>query len=157
MTGLPTPTPETYGSEAALTESLQRKGTPNPGEGLYPRDGVATVEEIEHQVSAVTLGTQAHNVIMASGMSAVREAVLFAADLKGPHPKIAYGDDLYSQSSIFFRKLENMGIDTLGFDSGGKQGTAKALGQEADVVFAETVANGPNIPVLDIHYLLEAI
>lgn len=155
---LPDPTPATYATEPQLTESLLRKGTNEPGDGLYPRDGVVPVEVIEAQIAEVTLGTQQHNVIMSSGMSAAREAVLFAADLKGPNPKIAYADELYNQSFAFFTKLDNIGVDTVAFDSGGWSGVERVLNEQgADVIFAETVANGPNLSVLDIHRLLEAV
>lgn len=154
---LPPPTVESYRTEEALTESMLRKGTANPGVGLYPRDGTEPVATIEEQVSEVTLGSQAHNVIMVSGMSAVREAVLFAADKQGPKPKLAYGYDQYSQSAEHFRKLDNIGVNTQGFNSGSRKDVESVLEQGADVVFAETVANGPNTPVLDIHYLLEAL
>jgi cystathionine beta-lyase/cystathionine gamma-synthase len=76
---LPTPSLANLCTVSELDASLDAKGTFEPGEGLYPRDGTATVSDIEKLVSSVTIPDQRLNVIWSSGMAAVREAVNFAA------------------------------------------------------------------------------
>lgn len=162
---LPKPLPASYGTEAELTESLARKGTASPGDGLYPRDGTGPVQEIEGLVSEVTLGTRFNNVVMASGMSTVREACIFASAKKGAEgtrgggfPVIARGREMYSQSIAFFNKEKSRGIPIAPFDSGDPDSVVSAIEEkQADVIFAETVANAPAMPVLDIPHLLAAV
>lgn len=162
---LPEPLPAVYSTEQELTESLARKGTADPGDGLYPRDGNKLVKKIEGLVSEVTLGSQINNVVLTSGMSVVREACIFASAKKGAEgtrgggfPVIARGRELYSQSIAFFNKEKDRGIAIAPFDSGDPERISHVIeDKEADVVFAETVANAPAIPVMDIPALLEAV
>jgi cystathionine beta-lyase/cystathionine gamma-synthase len=156
-------------SVIALDRSLDEKGTVTPGEGLYPRDGAPSVSRIEELVSEVTIPGQQHNVIWASGMSAVRETVLFAVDYManngtrdGGNPTIARSLGLYSQSAVFFDKLTRSGIRVSGFSSDdfdtGRSTVLRALEERpTDVLFAETVANTPELSMLNVHRLLEHV
>ena len=154
---LPTPAPRAYKTEWGLTASLDRKYTAVPLSGLYPRDGTASVTDIETAISHLTIPDQRLNVIVSSGMAAVNGAVDFALERRGEElgrpPKLVHSTELYSQSLKSFRGLQLKGVSKAGFqaDWGVKRIMAD---EEPDVIFAETVANTPGMPVFDIHGLL---
>ncbi len=161
---LPAPTVANLETLAELNASLEAKGTYDPGEGLYPRDGTASTTDVEAILAVATIPEQRLNIIWASGMSAVRESVNYAAIAMarqtrgGDRPAIAYGEDLYGQSIVFFRNEKLKGVNTFSFDSGDATKLDFVIDEEkADVIFAETVANTPNMPVLDIAYLLAKV
>lgn len=164
---LPAPTPDDYGTVAELTESLGRKGTPQPGDGLYPRDGMQEVTDIEEAISELTIPGQERNVIVPSGMAAVHGAVQFALQEKGrearsrgetPEPTLAYPPYLYGQSTNAFEGLGLMGVSTAGFDAGDQASVDKVFDEgKADVIFAETVSNTPFMPVLELERILERV
>lgn len=155
---LPPPAPDVYGTEAELTASLLRKGTAEPGPGLYPRDGTVAVTEIEEALSELTIPGQRFNVVVGSGMAAVSGAVEFALSQQGRagrgSPKLVHSIELYSQSLRAFEHLRYMGVSVDGFDAGNKTVEELIEAKRPDVVFSETVANTPAMPVLDVHGLL---
>jgi len=156
---LPTPTPERYTNEADLTESLGRKGTANPGDGLYPRDGEQGVTEIEAALSLLTMYGQESNVVVSAGMAAVSGAARYSLQLKGregvKNPTLAHPPQLYTQSINSFEALKLMGVETTFFDPGDTSSVDRLFDEKkADVIFAETVSNIPDIPVLDVDHLL---
>jgi hypothetical protein len=162
--GLPRPVVANLSTLDELDASLDAKYTFNPGEGLYPRDGTDDTRRIEELVSRVTIPDQRLNIVWASGMSAVREVVNFAAvdsansrSLVKP-PVIAYARDLYSQSTAHFHNEKRKGVRVESFDSGDLDDvieTIEATG--ASVVFAETIANTPSMSILDIEGLLDHV
>lgn len=160
---LPAPAPAVYTTELALTESLLRKGTPEPGEGLYPRDGTAEVTDIEQALSVVTIPDQRLNVVVSSGMAAVTGAVRFALAYEGRRrdetPTLAHAREAYTQSKRYLDDERYRGISTKGFDSGDPEAIDRLLGSPTPpaVIFAETVTNTPEMPVLDVHHLLAAM
>lgn len=159
---LPESSPASYETLDELTESLSRKGTPQPGSGLYPRDGEDIVTKIEEKISEITIPGQRLNVVVSSGMAAVSQAVSFAMSKRGSgddcSPLLAHGTELYSQSTNYFSHLKNMGVSVRSFDSGSDAGIDKIIETVSpDVIFAETVANTPNMPVLNIRRLLHKI
>jgi cystathionine beta-lyase/cystathionine gamma-synthase len=122
------------------------------------------VSQIEALVSGVTIPDQRLNIVWASGMSAVRESVNFAATYMadqprmGDRPIVAYAQDLYSQSTTFFQKEKRKGVNIIRFDSGDADEVAASIDRKgADVIFAETVANTPDMPVLDVERLLDHV
>ena len=161
---LPTPSLANLTSLPELNASLDAKGTFEPGDGLYPRDGTDSVSRVETLVSKVTIPDQRLNVVWASGMSAVRESVNFAAvtmanqTRAGGNPVIAFGQDLYSQSTAFFQNERRKGVNATRFDSGDGDEVAQLIdGKGVDVLFAETVANTPGMPILDVERLLALV
>ncbi len=142
-----------------MTASLGRKGTPQPGGGLYPRDGDPLVTEIEQALSLVTIAGQESNVVVSAGMAAVSGATRYALQLKGregvKRPTLAHPPQLYTQSTNSFEGLKFMGVETTLFDPGDTAAVDRLFDEDkADVIFAETVSNVPDIPVLDIEHLL---
>lgn len=160
---LPSPAPAAYEEVDELRLSLDRKGTSNPGRGLYPRDGEETVRRIEKTFSLVTIPDQSLNVIVTAGMAGVSHAVVYALsasgrDRLGRGPVLAHGTELYSQATNYFTHLGRIGVTTTGFNSGDPEGLDRKIDDyNPDVIFAETVTNTPNISVLDIHRLLERV
>lgn len=167
-TSLPTPAPFAYTSEAELTESLHGKGTPVPPPGLYPRDGTEEVTAVEAAIAETTIPHQHLNVIVPAGMTAVSGAVQFAASLRGSElragkkgderrpPTVAYARELYPQSTNSVMHLDNMGVITAPFESGEDMKSLQfKFGRGLpDVIFAETVANTPDMPVLQVLKLM---
>jgi cystathionine beta-lyase/cystathionine gamma-synthase len=161
---LPIPNLASVGTLQELDVSLNAKGTYDPGNGLYPRDGTDNVTQIEALISSVTIPDQRLNLIWASGMSAVRESVNFATTYMaeqsrdGDRPVVAYAQDLYSQSTTFFQKEQRKGVNIVRFDSGDGDEVAGLIDKNnVDVIFAETVANTPDMPVLDVKRLLDHV
>lgn len=178
---LPQPTPADLATLAELDRSLDKKGTAldigrtvitesdgvlvvDDCHGLYPRDGVVPVSYIEGQVSSVTIRGRRKNIIWSSGEAAVRESVNFAAvhmadkgTRKGGDPIIAHSRSLYGQSLVHFDNEKKKGVSVINFNSGDEEEIADVIEMGADVIFAETVANTPDMPVLNIHWLLKHI
>ncbi|PIZ63201.1 hypothetical protein COY17_01105 [Candidatus Saccharibacteria bacterium CG_4_10_14_0_2_um_filter_52_9] len=156
---LPLPCTGRYATEEELTESLSRKGTALPGSGLYPRDGTETVTAIESAISEVTIPEQHLNVVVGAGMSAVSGAVRFGLATTGnergnPAP-LAHARELYEQSTRVFDNLRSIGVARTTFDSGDATSVGRVVAKNPGVIFAETVANTPGMPVLDVMELLE--
>lgn len=178
---LPKPTPADLDTLEELDKSLDKKGTAldigrvvvaesdgvlvlDDCHGLYPRDGVVPVSLIEGQVSNVTIRGRTKNVIWSAGMAAVRETTNFAAvhmydngTRNGDAPIIAHAQSLYGQSLEHFAKEKKKGVNVFSFDSGNETSVNDAIDKGADVIFAETVANTPDMSVLNVHSLLKHV
>lgn len=155
---LPTPTLERYEFEAQLTESLGRKGTPEPGPGLYPRDGTEEVTEVEAALSDFTIPGQELNVVVGSGMAAVGGSVRYLLQRKGRQlgraPKLAHPYRAYTQSSRTFESLRYMGVRTVAFDPGNPEAIDRLFDEGgADVIALETVANTADSTVAHLRHL----
>ncbi|MFI5270576.1 MAG: PLP-dependent transferase [Candidatus Saccharimonadales bacterium] len=157
---LPQPIPSAYTVLADYYDALERKGTSHPGFGLYPRDGSAEVADVESAISEITIEGQERNVVVASGMAAVFGALTLGLkhqyDPKNSErPSIAYANELYSQSRGLIRDFRSYGSVTQGFDSERPEEIDGLFSGEAPtVIFAETVANSANTPVLNVPHLL---
>jgi cystathionine beta-lyase/cystathionine gamma-synthase len=157
---LPAPTPDRYDNEAELTASLQRKGTPEPGTGLYPRDGSQEVTDIEDALSELTIPGQRYNVVVSSGMAAVSGAVRASMRTRGRElgeaPVLAHPDLMYAQSIRSFEGMRYEGMSTTRLDPGDRGSIDRMFDEKkADVIFVETVSNTPDMPVADVHYMLD--
>ena len=156
--GLPKPFPNAYKTEQGLTASLARKGTARPGTGLYPRDGSASVTDVEEAISQLTIPGQEFNVVVSSGMAAINGALEFALTERGKElgepPKLVHAIEGYSQSLASFRSLKYMGVRVEGADTGNDSIEKVVAEKEPDVLFAETVANTPAMPVFHVHDML---
>ena len=158
---LPLPAPDAYRTEEELTVSLAQKGTFAPPSGLYPRDGTEEVTAIEAAISETTIPDQRLNVVVPSGMAAVSGAVRFAMSLRGREldrpPTLAHAKEVYPQTTASVNHLKNMGVAAKGFDSGSPMNSLQfGFGHGLpDVVMAETVANTPSMPVMDVFKLLK--
>lgn len=176
---LPQQTPANLETLKELDRSLDKKGTAldigrtvitesdgvlivDDCHGLYPRDGVVPVSYIEGQVSNVTIRGRMKNIIWSSGEAAVRESVNFAAvhmfdkgTRKGGAPIIAHSRSCYGQSLVHFDNEKKKGVNVINFHSGDEEEVADVVEMGADVIFAETVSNTPEMSVLNIHRLLK--
>jgi hypothetical protein len=102
---------------------------------------------------------------VASGMAAVFGAVTFALKQQykargEDRPRIAYPYELYSQSTALFTEdFRSYGSKTEKYDSGDEADIEHlfAPGVAPTVIFAETVANSANTPVLNVHRLLSRL
>lgn len=155
---LPIPTPGRYETEGELTESLGRKGTPEPGPDLYPRDGTEAVTRIEAAMSELTIPGQNLNVITSSGINALGGAVRYALQKRGregvERSKLGHQNRAYTQSVRIYESLRYMGIRAVGFDPGDSAAVDRLFDQGVDVIATETVSNTPESSVLDLAHFL---
>jgi cystathionine beta-lyase/cystathionine gamma-synthase len=159
---LPDPAPNVYITERGFSASLARKGTAEPGYGLYPRDGTKALTDVEAAISQLTVPEQSLNVAVSSGMAAVFGAVTFAlssqGEKRGQPPQFVHSQELYTQSTKLFRHLGYMGVRTRSFDAGDEEAVDHLVkGKAPEVIFAETVSNSADIPVLNVQNLLKRV
>jgi cystathionine beta-lyase/cystathionine gamma-synthase len=161
---LPEPAPDRLTTIEALDEHLLEKGVPRPcrKKRLYPRDGHAEIADIEELLSEVTIPEQHLNVVVPAGMSAIGVATGTALSLshkmengRRKDPTLAYANGLYGQSSALFQDYKDWGISAYGFNSGSEEDLDRIMEEKPDVVFLETVANTPDMPVANIRRLLD--
>ncbi len=141
----------------ALQQGLERKEQFEQCD-LYPRDGQELLGDAE-EIAANLIGVEAHQtLIFNNGMSAVDTAVEAGLYHKGSKGKslIAASAILYAQSGVRLQNYSRLDVAVSKFDSGCTSNIQSIIDKKPDVVFAETVANGPGTPVLDHRLLLEA-
>lgn len=128
---------------------------------LYPRDGSVKLCELEERVGRLAGVHGSETVLFASGMTAVTNTIEVGLSQKTEaqkQPTIAFGAQVYSQTRSYQDYLRERGVKIREFDSGSRSSVAKMLeNHQPDVVFSETVANGPDMPVLDIDHLKEQL
>lgn len=121
---------------------------------LYPRDGSRRSSRLEQRVADIA---EVDNVILyANGMAAVRDALEQKYPTSGT--RIAYGEKTYSQCKAYINgDLRNRGAKIAAIDNTGSlREIEKVLTiHRPDIFFAETVANAPDMPVLDVEGVLE--
>jgi len=128
-----------------------------PGE-FYPRDGTIKLGEIEAR-SAYFAGVEpAELVALGSGMAAIDTAVQVALQ-NAPEDElavVAHARGLYIQSAILLNSQRH--VKTVTFDSGDSTSVENVIEKHApEVIFAETVGNGSEVPVLDVPFLFDSI
>lgn len=123
---------------------------------LYPRDGYEKLLELEQRVSSL-VGVSAENLLLySSGMSAIVDALEVTNPTQGT--TILYGEELYNQSHFYLQELlAKRGVKVVPVDSGSIEDIEQAASKyNPKVIFLETVANGPDMPVLDVEGLVES-
>lgn len=123
---------------------------------LYPRDGSLLLCETEARVAELARVDAHEAIIFNSGMAAVSDAIQVGLDLsRKPAPTLAISQQLYSQSLNLGQIIQRRGVKTIFFDSGSPDAVAGVIdARQPDVIFSETVANGPDMPILDVGSLL---
>lgn len=125
---------------------------------LYPRDGQELLGSAEEIASRLTGTNSDQTMIFNNGMSAIDTAIeagLYHERGEG-ESLVAMSAILYAQSGVRIQNYNRLGIDISKFDSGSEGSIQTALDRYPNVIFAETVANGPGTPVLDYEILLDA-
>lgn len=130
---------------------------------LYPRDGDTQLSATEVQIATLARAEPEGVVLFGSGMSAIETAIIASVSQEEHRSSgvttIAHGRELYGQSLEYLnRYLGNQGVRLVSFDSGSAESVDNVLERHRpDVVFAETVGNGPNVPVLNIEALQDSL
>lgn len=127
---------------------------------LYPRDGSIKLCEAEEQVGNLARTTGRETVLFASGMTAVTNSIEVALQsCDSEEPVLAAGQQQYSQTGNFLQNyLPKRGVRVVRFDSGSPVHIKHVVERlNPDVIFSETVANGSDIPVLDVDNLLDTV
>lgn len=146
-----------FESIEALRRGLEQKDAFEQRD-LYPRDGQEALGEAEEVASRLIGTTPDQTLIFNNGMATIDTAVEAALYHQGSEGEsvIAVSAILYAQSGVRLQNYGRLGINVAKFDSGCDLNTQRILDKKPDVVFAETVGNGPGTPVLDHRLLLEA-
>lgn len=148
-----------FKSVEALQDGLAAKREFLPVD-LYPRDGTIELCKLEARVAHLARSKAAELVLFNTGMSAVQAAIEVILDregllARGRAPVLAYSRQPYSQTAKFLAKrMKQRGIKVVGFDCGSAGSIKQVISDhQPDIVFAETVGNGPDVPVLDTESL----
>lgn len=118
---------------------------------LYPRDGTVLLSETEERIAELTRVGGDELVLCVSGMAAVVGAI--EASLGEDTRTVAFPEQAYSQTGRYASEYlaKTRGIKTVRFDSGSTTSIDSVLRRhQPDIVVAETVGNGPDVPVLDL-------
>ena len=145
-----------FKSVEALQDGLVAKREFMPVD-LYPRDGTLQLCELEARVAYLARAEAADLVLFNTGMSAIQAAVevildrdsLLARGRKAP--VLAYSRQPYSQTAKFLgNRMKCRGIKVVSFDCGSTESIRRVIdAHQPDIIFSETVGNGPDVPVLD--------
>lgn len=146
-----------FESVTELDRALQGKGCFGAG-SLYPRDGSELLDEIETKTAEFTHVSPHENVLFGSGMAAVSAALEVALDevAKKEQPIVASAYELYGKTADYLRWYARQGrFKLVQFDSGDVTSVDAMCEEKApDIILAETVGNGPSVPVLNMRKLL---
>ncbi len=120
---------------------------------LYPRDGTKKLGDLEARFAKLARVNPEDLVVCSSGMSAVvntLEAVVSEGDT------VACAWQTYTQTGVYIaEQLTSRGIKVVYFDSGSPNDIDRVVtANKPNVIFSETVSNGPDTPVLDTKRLL---
>lgn len=147
------PTIPTFSSGVEVEEVLKKR---DKGETVstYWRDGTAPeIVELEATYASFVGVAEGNLRIYNSGMAAIRDAI----DVVDPTADdlVLCAQDLYEKSHDIFAKLEKKRVKVVKFPSGSPDSIEAVLkDSKPKAVFAETVANAGDMPVLDVERLL---
>lgn len=130
-------------------DALRKKDNFEPSD-LYPRDGTKELAALEGRVASL-VGVPPDNLYLYNtGMTAVVEAIESSFPTSGW--VLAHGRELYSQSGKYINdQLRPRGIRPVAFDSSSIGEARRVLSlYKPQIIFAETVANGPDMSVLEL-------
>lgn len=140
-----------FDSVNQLRTVLEQKGTQSEFD-LYPRDGTRKLYEIEARLAELA-GVEPHELILcSSGMAAVVAAFESCVSAEST---VACAWQTYSQTAAYVHDhLAAKGVKVVFFDSGNPQEADRVIRKHRpDVIFSETISNGPDMPVLDTEAL----
>ena len=143
----------TFSSGSEVEEVLTRR---DRGETVstYWRDGTAPeIVELEVRYANFVGVAEGNLHLYNSGMAAIRDAI----DVVDPTADdlVLCAQDLYERSHDIFVKLEKKRVKVVKFNSGSLDNIEALLkDSKPKAVFAETVANAGDMPVLDVERLL---
>ncbi len=121
-------------------------------EDLYPRDGSIELHRVEGRFGELA---GCENILLYnSGMAAIRDAIEIVQPTRDT--KILRGHNLYNQSSVYIdQDLAARGVKPTSVDSGCIEDIEKRLKVvRPDIILFETVANGQDVPILDLEKFL---
>ncbi len=150
---LPSSVPS-FGSVDGFIGAMESRVRQEPVD-LYPRDGTLAVARLEQKIAGLA-GTNAHMTIAySSGMSALIRLVESSSPTKGT--VVMHAIDEYSRTRRFLSDdLPKRGVKSVRVNTGSIDEVSLSIAKHApDIIVFETVANGPNVPVLDIGKLFE--
>lgn len=140
-----------FASVAELRTTLESRDT-RVTRDIYPRDGSSRLATVEDVFTSLT-GTESGQLLLTScGMSAL--AAVFEATI-ATDTHVAAAWQTYSQTGILLEDIcRRSGARLTRFDSGEPTDVEKAISKSPNVVFAETVSNGPDTPVFDAEHAI---
>ncbi len=139
----------------AATSALFDKDNFIPSD-LYPRDGTIALAQLESKIAKLVGVSEEEVLLYNTGMTAVTEAIEVAHPTEGT--VLLFGQQLYSQTTRYINDhLRPRGVKAVGVDSGSAEDVARAIEKhQPTIVLFETVANGPDMPVLDVDQLVSS-
>lgn len=142
-----------FNSVQELRAAQARKQNFQPA-NLYPRDGTKDLDRLERRIAGYIDVNPDNLLLFNSGMLAVTEAIELASPSQGS--TILYGEQLYSQTTAFITNdLKERGVKPIQVDASFGPGIQRVVTRfTPDIIFFETVANGPDMQVLDLEALL---
>ncbi len=124
---------------------------------LYPRDGFRALLALEERISELA-GVEAGALLaFPTGMTAIRDAIDSARPGKGT--TLLFGHQHYTEIPRLVNfHLRGRGVNVLRRDSGSPEQVAEAIERHSpDIVLFEVVANSPEMPVLNLASLFDAV
>ncbi|MFO0971409.1 MAG: aminotransferase class I/II-fold pyridoxal phosphate-dependent enzyme [Candidatus Saccharimonadales bacterium] len=119
---------------------------------LYPRDGTKQLWETEGRCGELVGVDEGDLILCASGMAAITGTI---GSLVKAGDTFAIAEQTYSQTQMYADKLRQFGVDVIRFDSGSPTAVERLISRRRpDLIFTETVSNGPDMPVTDIRHLI---
>lgn len=133
--------------------ALHKKDNYIPAD-LYPRDGTVELARLEAKYAEFVGASEGSLLLYNSGMSAVVEAIESGYPTKDD--VVAHGNQLYSQSTRYISgQLRKRGIRPVAFNAGAVDEIDSTIKRHRPkIVFLETVANAPDMAVLDLQEFL---
>ena len=143
-----------FESVSELRYALDQKALYTATIDLYPRNGTRLLGETEARMAELARAEEGTLLLCASGMAAVVAAVESVAK---PSAVIACAEQSYSQTAAYIENLTpQSGRKVVRFDASCDTSIERVLQKyRPDVVLAETVGNGPDMPVLNVKALLD--
>lgn len=122
--------------------------------GLYPRDGTERLVELEGRFAELVGVEQSQLIALGSGMAAITGTI---NSLLQRDTVLAFPHSAYSRTLGYASWLRRNGYQVRQFDSGDPSDVERVVASyQPDIIFSETVGNGPDTPVLDTSALLGA-
>ncbi len=119
---------------------------------VYPRDGTYDLVRLESGIGKLIGLAQDKIVAYSSGMQALTAVVEAASPTKGT--VILHSQDEYARTRKFLKGLAKRGAQSIEVDTTSMDNLReKIVKHRPEIIVLETIANGPNMPVIDIDAL----
>lgn len=142
-----------FGTVPEVKEALRKKDSHKPAD-LYPRDGTLALAALEHRFEDL-VGLRIDSLVLyGNGMLAVTDALEATRPTVGT--TVLHGQQLYSKARRYINtELGGRGVTVRTVDAGSLEDISEAVDRhKPDIIFFETVSNGPDMPVLDVDGLI---